>query len=188
MEHVARRPRHGWFLILAVVFLTLGTAIGARTTVAQEVGPEAAFTAVHRGEFALSNCPLLGVLRTSCKLALNGSGRASLLGDTIETGNLTANLNLLPLECGELRGVIRLTQRDAPDNSITTVVNGQICAPLLGGILGGNAPFTLNYRVINGTGAFAGATGTGTIRGTANFNLLSANGSYSDLWRGNLIP
>jgi len=188
MEHVARRPRHGWFLILAAVFLTLGTAIGARTTAAQEVGPEAAFTAAHRGEFALSNCPLLGILRTNCKLQLNGIGRASLLDNTIETGRLTANLNLLPLECGSMRGVIRLTQRDNPDNSVTAVVNRQICAPLLGGILGGNAPYTLNYRFVNGTGAFDGATGTGTIRGTANFNLLSGSGSYSDFWQGNLVP
>ncbi len=187
MKHLARRPRHGWFLILALL-LTLGTAITARSTAAQEVGPEAAFSAFHQGQFTLSNCPLLGILRTSCKLALNGAGRATLLGDTIETGRLTANLNLLPLECGSMRGFIRLTQRDTPDNSITAIVSGQICAPLLGGILGGTAPYTLGYRVVSGTGAFEGATGTGLIKGGANFNLLSGRGSYSELWQGSLVP
>ncbi len=188
MEDLARRPRGSWLIMLVAVLLTVGTVISPRPTAAQEVGPEAAFSAFHQGRFTLSNCPLLGVLRTSCKLALNGSGRASLLGDTIETGILTANLNLLPLECGSMRGFIKLTQRDNPDNSVTVIATGQICAPLLGGILGGTAPYTLNYRVVRGTGAFEGATGSGTIRGSANFNLLSGSGSYSDFWQGNLVP
>ena len=99
-----------------------------------------------------------------------------------------ANLNLLPLQCGSEFGVITLRSTQTPANSVTAVVRGQICAPLLGGLLGGKAPFTLQYKVVRGTGALSTASGQGTIKGTDRFSLLAARGEATDQWSGSLMP
>ena len=166
------------------------TLLGAGLAVRPAAAAGGAFTATYSGAFTLTNCPLLGVLRTACVLHLNSTGFASdpNLGASTETGTLVANLNLLPLQCGSEFGVITLRSTQTPANSVTVVVRGQICAPLLGGLLGGKAPFTLQYRVVRGTGALSTASGQGTITGTDRFSLLAARGEATDQWSGSLMP
>ena len=173
---IARR-----FVCIALGTILLSTAVAARPAVAATGTP---LTAVNSGGFTLSNCPLLGILRTSCHLQISGFGFATGLGSTRDTGSFTANLNLLPLQCGAMSGTDTLTSVATPANSITVSASGQICAPLLGGILGGNAPFFLRYTVTGGTGTFSGASGSGIISGHVRLHLLAGNGSYSDFWSG----
>ncbi|MBA3948283.1 MAG: hypothetical protein H0X37_27515, partial [Herpetosiphonaceae bacterium] len=173
-----RRWTRMWLTLVVAALLGISMA----TTPVSAAG--GTFTAAYSGGFTLSNCPLLGILRTACKLNLNASGTAKFLGPSRETGNFVANLNLLPLQCGSMTGTTKLTSLATPTNSVTAVLNGQVCAPLLGGLLGGTAPFTLNYRIVGGTGAFSNARGQGTVKGTLQLHLLSGNGQYSDHWSG----
>jgi len=174
-------------LALAAVLVTLlSTGVALRPVAA--AGPDVAFSANTSGSFTLSSCPLLGVLRTGCVLHLSGTGTSTPIGAVTESGTLIANLNLLPLQCGRLAGVETLTATQTPTDSITALVSGQVCAPLLGGILGGNAPYNLTYRIIRGTGSFSGASGTGSISGHAQFHLLAGNGTYNETWSGSLTP
>lgn len=131
MTHGTRLVRR--VSMAAVVVTLLGAGMAVRPAAAA-----GAFTATYTGAFTLTNCPLLGVLRTTCVLHLNSTGFASdpLLGASTETGTLVANLNLLPLQCGSEFGVITLRSTQTPANSVTAVVRGQICAPLLGRALG----------------------------------------------------
>ncbi len=168
------------FAWIAVGTIVLSMAVAARPAAAASTP----LTAVNGGSFTLSNCPLLGILRTSCHLQVSGFGVATGLGTTRDTGSFTANLNLLPLECGAMSGTDTLTSVATPANSITVSASGQVCAPLLGGILGGNAPFSLRYTVTGGTGTFSGASGSGVISGHIRLHLLAGNGTYSDLWSG----
>jgi hypothetical protein len=178
MTAYTRKLRH--LGIVAGVTLLVSLPLAARPALAAS----APLTAVNGGSFTLTSCPLLGILRTSCVLHLNGFGFASGLSTVRDTGTFTANLNLLPLECGAIAGTDTLTAVANPANSVTVSARGVICAPLLGGILGGNAPFTLQYTVTGGTGTFSGASGTGVISGHAHFNLLAGSGTYSDVWSG----
>jgi hypothetical protein len=186
MKYHARSPRYLCRILCVATLLAASVMIRPRPMAAAQDVPEplASFAAAHIGGFTLSDCPLLGILRTNCKLSLNGVGQSSFLDDDRETGNLTANLNLLPLECGSMRGQLRLTDNSNRNNVLIVAVIGNICAPLLGGILGGRAPYTLGYRITGGEGAYRTARGEGVISGALRLNLLAGTGNYFDTWQG----
>src|SRR5690242_4750741 len=119
------------FGLVAGVTLLVSMTLAARPVSAAS----APLTAVNGGGFTLTNCPLLGILRTGCVLHLNGFGAATGLNGVRDTGTFIANLNLLPLECGAIAGTDTLTSVATPANSLTVSARGVICAPLLGGIL-----------------------------------------------------
>jgi hypothetical protein len=167
--------------LAALLTVVLGTGVALRPAAAANP-----FTARYAGTFTLTNCPLLGVLRTACVMHLNGTGSATALGTSRETGTLTANLNLLPTECGAISGNETLTSVQNPANSVTAEVRGQICSPLLGGLLGGRAPYHMQYTIISGTGAFSSASGQGRISGQARFDFVAGQGVYADQWQGSL--
>ena len=52
------------------------TLLGASMAVRPAAAAGGAFTATYNGAFTLTNCPLLGVLRTACVLHLNSTGFA----------------------------------------------------------------------------------------------------------------
>jgi len=96
----------------------------------------------------------------------NGTGTAGALGSVLAHGLVT-----LPgfIATGQATGTLTLTE----SGPSATAVNNSVTLKLTGPTEPGFGPFpsTLSYTISSGTGAFAGATGSGSIAVTLNSDL-----------------
>lgn len=131
-----------------------------------------AFTATMGGIFTFIGCPS----SVGCTLVLTGRGPASFLGKSRDT--TVISLTGLSLPCVQVGGTSVLTSTVTPANAVTTSFTGSLCLrnPPIKGL-----SFILNYTVTGGTGAYSGATGSGTILGAVAFDR-----TYADAWKGTL--
>ena len=96
----------------------------------------------------------------------SGTGTAGVMGPVSASGRVS--LPTILAATGRATGTLKLTSISA-----TPLPGGSVTLSLVGPITASTAPFpaVLNYVITGGTGAFAGATGTGTIDVTLNSGL-----------------
>lgn len=130
------------------------------------------FIAFHGGTFKIVSCSPVA----PCSVTLAGKGGAAFMGADTEAGNLAVKITI---PCSPTNGTMRLTSTITSTNSLSATVTGQIC---LQQQITSGLRISLRYTFTGGTGAFANATGTGIISGTA----LLKGGTYRDVWYGTL--
>ncbi len=162
-------------LVLAITMVALVgcTAVSSVPAHLQSVKPAlkasgGAFNASYSGNFTLRSCP--GGLFT-----FSGSGSGSFIRGSSEEGAMSSNQD----SCG-WNGQATLTNTLHQRNTIT--VNLSL----------GNFAFTspcsprfsngVHFTVVSGTGRFANATGSGTVKFACN----NTSGKYTDQWSGTI--
>lgn len=160
-HRLPRFPRRA----LALTLVTCAALGAATLTPVHAAG--GAFTASYSGTFKeTGNC-----ITSSCTVTLSGKGSASFLGASSESATLKGQACKTSTGTGILRSTV------TSSNSLTMTVTGKVCLGSSGITISGT------YKVAGGTGAFKGATGSGTITGTAT---VGTSGTYKDSWKGTL--
>lgn len=147
-------------LALGPVFLSPASAAGG------------SFKAFDTGTFKIVSCSP----GQPCVASFTGAGAASFLGPTKETASIQFTIKI---PCSPAQGLVRFTSTTSSTNAISAEIGGKIClqTPITKGLL-----ISMGYKFIGGTGAFAHASGTGVISGTA----ILKTGAYTDTWSGSL--
>jgi hypothetical protein len=164
-----------WISAVAVMLLAGCSAVPSvpthalteKMTVRASGGP---FSATYSGHYTLGNlCPFT-------KFQFSGSGLGSFIHSSKEKGFMITGD-----QCGSAwQGPATLTSSVHPRNSITMSLS-------LGNFGPGNNPCSprfdqkVRFTIVSGTGRFANATGSGTIRFTCH-----SDGTYTDAWSGTL--
>ena len=127
-----------------------------------------AFSASYSGQFTSSTCSM----SHEGTFSFSGAGRGTFIGSSSEVGSMTSVFRF-PM-CQRYAGSATLTNTVHPRNTLTVSLvqpNSRF----------GPCAVGPTFTVTSGTGKFAQATGSGTVKFTCH-----NNGTYTDHWSGTI--
>jgi hypothetical protein len=169
-----------WILVVVVLLVAGCSAVpsvpthlqNAKAVIQESGGP---FSATYSGSYSLRGCTSPD---GDGSFKYFGVGTGSFIRKSTESGSLIGDVH----QSCKWSGKTTLTSKFHPQNTITMGLSlngfqlGTPCAPRFAQ--------KVMFNVLSGTGRFANATGSGTVKFTCSNS--NGNGTYSDQWSGTI--